>query len=119
MTRPIPGPEKILCAAVYVDTGEVHPPRSSYAYPETGLVFAGWRHGECFMLVEVWLDGLSQSDRPQYYRLTLGGEWWVEGFLTSTGRFVDREEAWRIARTAGQLRPDAEPEGSLLSENLY
>lgn len=27
----------------------------------------------------------------------------VEGFITTTGRFVDREEALRIAATAGQL----------------
>ncbi len=28
------------------------------------------------------------------------------GFVTSTGRFVSRAEAWKIARRAGQLRRD-------------
>ncbi len=43
------------------------------------------------------------------------------GFVTSTGRFVSRAEAWRIAKRAGQLRrytsrPGATPE--LHSEDI-
>jgi hypothetical protein len=42
------------------------------------------------------------------------------GFLTSAGRFVGREEAWRIATSAGQpLIPRAGQGGLLFSEDLW
>lgn len=39
-----------------------------------------------------------------------------QGFLTNTGRFVDRTEAAKIAHTAGQI---AEPKPWLFSEDLW
>lgn len=42
------GVERITTAAIYVDDGKTVPARRSHAYPATGLVFAGWRHGDCF-----------------------------------------------------------------------
>lgn len=43
----------------------------------------------------------------------------VQGFVTSTGRFVDRHEALEIARAAGQLiKPKAEG-GALFSEDMW
>lgn len=45
----------------------------------------------------------------------------VEGFVTSAGRFVDRQEAFKIGMAAGQVAPDnsISREGeSLISENL-
>ena len=44
----------ILCAAIWVDTGEAIPSRRSYAYPLTGLLFTGWRHGDCFTTLNTW-----------------------------------------------------------------
>lgn len=42
------------------------------------------------------------------------------GFLTSTGRFVGREEAWKIARAASQplIRRDGQGD-RLFSEDLW
>ena len=34
---------------------------------------------------------------------------WQEGFLTNTGRFVDRKGAYPIAEAAGQIVPGAIP----------
>lgn len=54
-----------------------------------------------------------------------------QGFVTSTGRYVGREEAWRIAVAAGQLLPARTtdgmevrrtapaPNGSLYSEDVW
>ena len=46
----------------------------------------------------------------------------VQGFFTSTGRFVTRSEAYRIAHAAGQIifRDDVTPTpGTLYSEDLW
>jgi hypothetical protein len=43
-----------------------------------------------------------------------------QGFLDSTGRYLRRKPALRVAREAGQLRPDREVIGAeLYSENLW
>ena len=41
-----------------------------------------------------------------------------QGFYTSRGRFVDRKEAFEIAKSAGQIETD-EDRGILFSEDLY
>ncbi len=45
-----------------------------------------------------------------------------QGFVTSTGRYVDRAEAWLIAAAAGQLLPHAPTDGRggrLYSEDVW
>lgn len=42
-----------------------------------------------------------------------------QGFLTSTGRFVNRKEARFIADQAGQIRPGATVAEELYSEDLW
>ena len=43
-----------------------------------------------------------------------------QGFLTTAGRFVDRDEAWPIAEAAGQCVNDhVGPERHLFSEDLW
>ena len=104
--------EHILCAAIYVDTGKAEPPRRSHTYPATGLVFAGWRHPDCFVLLEAWSDRMADEEHLQ----TRGVD---QGFLTSTGRYVSRREAWQIAVTAGQVQPGTRTQDPLLySEDL-
>ena len=95
-----PRPEYILCAAIWVDTGEAEPARASYAYPETGLVFAGWRHGDCFTTLIAWAELLSPEERERIGEEQLHGR--HQGFLTSAGRYVDRTEAAVIAKASGQ-----------------
>lgn len=110
-------PEFILCAAVYVDDGKDHKPRS-YAHPKTGIVFCGWRHGDCFVPLQAWADLLPPAEREAIGEEGLHKN---QGFLTSRGRFVSREEAWTIARDAGQLTPEcaARPEPWLMSEDVW
>ena len=42
-----------------------------------------------------------------------------QGFLTNTGRFVDRKEACLIARAADQIMLKTEPVGLLFSEDVW
>lgn len=42
-----------------------------------------------------------------------------QGFLTSDGRYVDREEARQLAETAGQLLPTAINHKQLFSEDVW
>lgn len=130
------GPETILCAAIYVDTGKAEPARRSYAYPATGIVFAGWRHGDCFVSLEAWAASLSPREKLECNLRDLQADGqnpegvgnrdrvalmesirgFNQGFLTSTGRFVSREEAAKIAVSAGQC---ASHITYLTSEALY
>lgn len=106
--------ERILCAAIYVDTGEADPPRRSYAYPATGIVFCGWRHGDCFVPLHAWASRLTPEERERIGEEQIAGR--HQGFLTSAGRYVDREEGMRIARAAGQTESE---KSGLFSEDLY
>lgn len=100
-------PERVLCAAIYIDTGTDDPPRRSYTYPKTGLVFSGWRHSDCYTTLNAWLARLPKKEIARLEKIhpeqTHGHQ---QGFLTSKGRFVDRFEGGRIAYHAGQLLPE-------------
>lgn len=88
------GAETITRAAVRI-------PGSFYSVPAPG------RHSDVVRVA-----------REDGYTGAVGGS--RQGFLTSTGRFVDRKEAHRIASAAGQIVKrcggDAE---TLYSENLW
>lgn len=99
-------PETILCAAVWVDTDKAWPPRRTYAYPKTGILFCGLRHPDCLVARQAWCFGNSARSRASVH----------QGFLTSAGRFVDREEAGRIAFECEQTDRRL---SSLTSEDLY
>lgn len=99
--------EKILIAAIHFDDGiqHVHQPKNI----NTGIVVSGFRHHNCFAV----LHALKFSE------VLWKGE--SQGFLTNFHRFVDRYEAWNIAKAAGQIKEDSRRfiEGKLFSEDLY
>jgi len=95
--------EWILCAAILFDNGKeyIHQPINV----QTGFVVCGQRHHNC--LATVWiLNGEKKIDYEKE----------VQGFLTSSNRFVNREEASIIANKANQV--DRQPK-RLFSEDLY
>jgi len=57
----------------------------------------GFRHSDCA--------------KPEYP--------FTEGFLTSKNRFVDRKEAWNIAKEVNQIIKVSGGEGTLYSEDLW
>lgn len=135
--------ERVLCAAIYCDDGKADPARGSRNYPPTGLVFGGYRHSDCFTALLSWSEHLTPDEREAVNRRDAaaahGGaasENWTDaqvkaaregvrgfnqGFLTTKGRFVSREEAFDIAERTGQLPEElrGRKQGSLTSEDLY
>lgn len=105
--------EYILCAAIWykelpLKRPDILEPFGFRPYNvKEGVVVSGWRHGNCIYQV-VAITGLRSV-------LTEAGEN-VQGFLTSKNRFVDREEAGRIAYEAGQTETLIT---TLYSENIY
>jgi len=100
-----PKPEFILCAAIWYDDNieREHQPKNT----KTGLVVCGHRHHNV-ITAYAYFTG----------RRTGAGD--TQGFLTSTHRFVDRHEGWKIADKAGQIIPrKGQKEGMLFSEDLY
>jgi hypothetical protein len=108
--------ERILCAAVYVNDGEDYG-EVTYAAPKRGIVFHGLRHMNCYHAMRPWLKTLPKKVRSAKLNLTQKHE--NQGFLTSKGRYVNREEAWVIAEAARQILPHARHPGTLYSEDLY
>lgn len=101
--------EKILCAAIWYKDIELKRVFEHNVLPlncDKGLVFCGHRHPHC-MYSMVSVTGLSAGDKGDY----------VEGFLTSKNRFVDREEAAIIhVANGGKLNYNY---NRLFSEDLY
>ena len=105
--------ERILCAAVWYKELPLIKPEvlrlrgySPYNV-DKGIVFCGWRHGNCIYQM-VTLTG-KRSVTPEV------GEY-EQGFLTSLNRFVDRKEGGEIAFKSGQTD---ELKTTLFSEDLY
>ena len=42
-----------------------------------------------------------------------------QGFIDQFGDFIDRQEAWVIAKSQNQIVKSVSSEGTLYSENLY
>lgn len=99
--------EKILCAAIHYKnckTYEFQPLNI-----ESGIVVTGYRHGHCFYTLK------------QIFPMNKDFEI-IQGFLTSKNRFVDRQEAFKIALHGKQIIDYEHTEDSdvtLISENLY
>lgn len=97
--------EFIICAAVNYD----------------GTIVCGRRHGDCYRTAESLLKICTcwrkhQNTMPQF------ADRENQGFMTSTGRYVTRVEAFTIAKANNQIIHkmfDNDSEGSLTSEDLY
>lgn len=81
--------ERITCSAILVDDGVEYDRQP--ANVQRGMVFCGLRHFNCFPALFKAFPSGSVSESQQ-----------IQGFVTTHNRFVDREEALTIARTAGQ-----------------
>ena len=96
--------EHVLCAAIYVDDGIVR----THQPVVRGLVYGGWRHHTILQLVATAHGRVRDRTKE------------VQGFLTTTGRFVTRAQALQIALAAGQVtEDDLLCNRELYSEDLY
>lgn len=88
-------PRVVVCAAI----------RS-----KTGKLVCGARHWDAAMRGQVLVDG----KRPSEW---LSAE---QGFIDQFCVFMDRQEAWKVAEAAGQIKYGPEhSKGTLYSEDLY
>jgi len=101
--------EYLLCSAIYYDDGEVHEDtRGLPRNKTTGFYIAGWRHHNCY--------GMLFTTIPRD-RIVL--EYCEEGFLTSKGNFLDREESKKLALEIGQVTEESMIATVLTSEDLW
>lgn len=105
--------EYITCAAIWYKElpTQTYPPSNIHK----GIVVCGHRHSNCIDIVK----SLSNLRTVQYSPDGVGET--VQGFMTSTNRFVDRQEGMRIAINASQTTMDKlyNPKIGLFSEDLY
>lgn len=95
--------EYIICAAVYYKNDQERGCDSDDK--KTGFPVCGRRHSDCYIV----LFKIVPSEN-----VNKGNA--VEGFMTSTGRFVNRKEAVKIAFDVKQIKEQAD---ILISEDLY
>lgn len=93
--------EYILCSAIHFDDGKEHIHEPSNI--QTGFVVCGRRHHNCFYTASLMGEKVKQFKK-------------VQGFLTNTNRFVNREEAGEIAFKSGQIKEETD---CLFSEDLW
>lgn len=112
--------ETIICAAIHYDNGIEYHHQKIYGI-NTGFVLAGYRH---HFIVEILPtnvhfkrtdNGILEVDWDGTYPKHKT----TQGFLTSTGRFVDRKGAAIIALASGQIKRLNYSETELYSEDLY
>ena len=89
-------PEFILCAALDYN----------------GTIISAARHSDCYAVIKELFANPVLPERDK------------QGFLKSRNRFVDRKEAWKIAKLNNQIRygeeaSDNGEDSILISENLY
>ena len=107
--------EKILCAAIWYKDIPLKKVISGVLPKncDRGLVVLGHRHGQC-----MWTMGSLTGLRSVTNAVDGVGKY-KQGFLTNLNRFVDRQEAWEIAKKANQIIKVSGGEGTLYSEDLY
>jgi len=98
--------EYILCSAIYIDDGiKRKDTRCIPRNKEDGIVFCGWRHHNCFgVIYETISDKIDMSKA-------------IQGFLTSKGNFLTREESKEMAYKIGQINKTIS--NTLTSEDLW
>lgn len=105
--------EYIACAAVWYKEipikKEIPVESTNPKNCPTGLVFCGFRHGQC-IYTKCAVTGLRDAESGEN----------EQGFLTSKNRFVTREEALIIALENNQVLDLKEIKGNkLYSEDLW
>jgi len=80
------------------------------AYRRDGKMYVGRRHCD---VIRIMVDDFGLA-------IPIGVESDEDGFITSDGRFVDREEGYAIAKSSGQLKYHDPNWGECLySESLW
>ena len=97
-------PEIVICSAIKLPDGKI---------------FRGHRHSDCIRTARdfiVWNAGVDPGDHHWHPSMSRD-----QGFITSTNRYVGREEGLRLQMQADieSISPDGYRSGMLFSEDLY
>lgn len=111
--------ERILCAAIWYKElkSKMDNPIQLPENITEGVVICGYRHPMCISILNV-TTGLRSVESGEN---SVGK--YIQGFLTSENRFVDRNEAFKIAKEASQILKTSVvhnfSSADLYSEDLY
>jgi len=97
--------EQIICSAIWYNDNNYYPHQEIYGV-DSGFVIGGFRHNNIIGAFPT--NNKHRNDEKEYKT--------IQGFITSTGRFVDRKEAAVIAYNSGQIKEQVK---WLFSEDLY
>jgi hypothetical protein len=97
--------ETIICSALHIDDLNYHINQPINIL--IGFVVCGRRHSNCFDIIK-----MIYKEHKLFVSFVT-----VQGFLTNTNRFVDRLEAYQIAKNANQIKNKSD--NFLYSEDLY
>ena len=105
--------EYIICAAIHFKNEIVY--KEQPINVKSGIVIAGRRHSDCCLTI---INLIGDDFLSKYNHANKKA---VDGFITSTNRFVDRYEAYKIAKEQNQvLYEESNSKNKILvSENLY
>jgi hypothetical protein len=100
--------EKILCAATWYKDfpKQIHGPKNI----EEGVVICGKSHAQIYTALN------SLTGKRECSNAIDGCGPFMQGFLTTENRFVDRKEAWLIAYENKQITEDSTSNVVLYSE---
>jgi hypothetical protein len=107
--------EKILCAAIWLDDGKKY--NLQPVNINSGIVVAGLRHPHCKVILMSWLYPNWQSDTLEEQIKNEVNNKEVQGFITSSQRFLDRKEAAKVFIASGGTL--SYHNNLLFSEDLY
>jgi hypothetical protein len=116
-------PERILCAAIWYDFYDEKLPNITYQNSELdnklGIIVTGLRHNNCMDTFTCLANKLRPDlSLEEYYQISSYNKY--QGFLTTYNRYVDRFEAYLIAKEQNQIiNTIGTIKNKLLSENLY
>ena len=97
--------EKIVCSAIKItNVNEIYDD-----------IYLGLRHNDCYRAI---VDRRLLMEASDEWRIKCNQNA-LQGFLTTKNRFVDREEAMKIARVQGQVIAEFGNGTKLYSEGLY
>lgn len=110
--------ERIICSAIWINTDKkdeshcyITPGAKNYK-ESTGIIITGLSHADCIRLIS------NNEELKKYIPLNHSNS--VQGFITSSRRFVDRYNAFVIALKRHQISESSvEGRSILYSEDLY
>lgn len=115
--------EFILCAAIWINDQQKHDQQPQNI--EIGFIICGRRHSDCYQTIKDLKGNLKSSVSNYLKSLNISHDnRESQGFITSLDRYVNRKEAYKIAKANNQIQYGAEAtengeDSMLISENLY